>query len=242
MLKANGLVRFVSRPQIPLSILTCLDHIVEKVNLDFQAWEALERPLLDYLSPYKPFVMYIGWLILLTGDQHQDLGCTTLGCQESKLRAWLLPNNKCDNWSTLIIHSCPSPINYTCGVGPFLCWRKGQGHKQDPINQVCFSPDGQWVASASFDNSVKLWNGTTGKFVATFRHVLDIYQISWSADSRLLLSGSKDSTLKVWDIRTRKLKEDLPGHVSEVYCVDWSPDGEKVASGGKDKVMKLWMG
>ncbi|KAK2407629.1 notchless protein [Trifolium repens] len=87
-----------------------------------------------------------------------------------------------------------------------------------------------------------LWNGTTGKFVATFRHVLDVYQISWSADSRLLLSGSKESTLKVWDIRTRKLKEDLPGHVSEVYCVDWSPDGEKVASGGKDKVMKLWMG
>ncbi|MCH90746.1 notchless-like protein, partial [Trifolium medium] len=83
------------------------------------------------------------------------------------------------------------------------------------INQVCFSPDGQWVASASFDNSVKLWNGTTGKFVATFRHVRDVYQISWSADSRLLLSGSKDSTLKVWDIRTRKLKEDLPGHASE---------------------------
>ncbi|KAK2400578.1 Transducin/WD40 repeat superfamily protein [Trifolium repens] len=72
--------------------------------------------------------------------------------------------------------------------------------------------------------------------------VRDVYQLSWSADSRLLLSGSKDSTLKVWDIRTRKMKEDLPGHASEVYCVDWSPDGEKVASGGRDKVMKLWMG
>ncbi|RHN79056.1 putative transcription factor WD40-like family [Medicago truncatula] len=65
---------------------------------------------------------------------------------------------------------------------------------------------------------------------------------SWSADSRLLLSCSSDSTLKVWDIRTRKLKEDLPGHSDEVYAIDWSPDGEKVASGGKDKVLKLWMG
>ncbi|PNX57325.1 notchless protein, partial [Trifolium pratense] len=74
-------------------------------------------------------------------------------------------------------------------------YAKSNGRKV--INQVCFSPDGQWVASASFDNSVKLWNGTTGKFVATFRHVRDVYQISWSADSRLLLSGSKDSTLKV---------------------------------------------
>ncbi|KHN00752.1 Notchless protein like [Glycine soja] len=116
------------------------------------------------------------------------------------------------------------------------------GHQQ-LVNHVYFSPDGQWVASASFDKSVKLWNGTTGKFVTAFRgHVGPVYQISWSADSRLLLSGSKDSTLKVWDIRTRKLKQDLPGHADEVFSVDWSPDGEKVASGGKDKVLKLWMG
>jgi ribosome assembly protein 4 len=71
------------------------------------------------------------------------------------------------------------------------------GH-QKLVNHVYFSPDGQWLASASFDKSVKLWNGITGKFVAAFRgHVADVYQISWSADSRLLLSGSKDSTLKV---------------------------------------------
>ncbi|XP_042003457.1 notchless protein homolog [Salvia splendens] len=116
------------------------------------------------------------------------------------------------------------------------------GHQQ-LVNHVFFSPDGQWIASASFDKSVKLWNGVTGSFVAAFRgHVGPVYQISWSADSRLLLSGSKDSTLKVWDIRTQKLKQDLPGHADEVFAVDWSPDGEKVASGGKDKVLKLWMG
>ncbi|KAL6129956.1 hypothetical protein ACLB2K_068338 [Fragaria x ananassa] len=116
------------------------------------------------------------------------------------------------------------------------------GHQQ-LVNHVYFSPDGQWIASASFDRSVRIWNGTTGKFFGVLRgHVGPVYQISWSADSRLLLSGSKDSTLKVWDIRTMKLKQDLPGHADEVYAVDWSPDGEKVASGGKDRVLKLWMG
>lgn len=46
------------------------------------------------------------------------------------------------------------------------------------VNHVYFSPDGQWVASASFDKSVKLWNGVTGKFVAAFRgHVGPVYQI-----------------------------------------------------------------
>ena len=51
------------------------------------------------------------------------------------------------------------------------------GHLQ-LVNHVYFSPDGQWVASASFDKSVKLWNGTTGEFVAAFRgHVGPVYQI-----------------------------------------------------------------
>ncbi|KAM6564494.1 hypothetical protein CsatB_024492 [Cannabis sativa] len=116
------------------------------------------------------------------------------------------------------------------------------GHQQ-VINQVCFSPDGQWIATASYDKSVKIWNGITGNFVATLRgHVGKVYQISWSADSRFLLSCSADTTLKVWDLRTRKLKQDLPGHADEVYAIDWSSVGEKVASGGKDKTLKLWMG
>ncbi|KAH0896935.1 hypothetical protein HID58_046503 [Brassica napus] len=116
------------------------------------------------------------------------------------------------------------------------------GHQQ-LVNHVYFSPDGKWIASASFDRSVRLWNGVTGQFVTAFRgHVGPVYQVSWSADSRLLLSGSKDSTLKIWEIRTKTLKQDLPGHADEVFAVDWSPDGEKVVSGGKDKVLKLWKG
>jgi ribosome assembly protein 4 len=114
------------------------------------------------------------------------------------------------------------------------------GHVQ-LINHAAFSPDGRWLLSASFDKSLKLWDGATGAFVATFRgHVGPVYQAAWSSDSRLFVSGSKDSTLKVWDARTRKLLVDLPGHSDEVFAVDWSPDGGGVASGGKDRVLKLW--
>ncbi|PWA62887.1 G-protein beta WD-40 repeat-containing protein [Artemisia annua] len=46
------------------------------------------------------------------------------------------------------------------------------------VNHVYFSPDGQWIVSASFDKFVKLWNGITRKFVCAFRgHVGPIYQI-----------------------------------------------------------------
>ncbi|XP_065892501.1 notchless protein homolog 1-like isoform X1 [Dysidea avara] len=113
------------------------------------------------------------------------------------------------------------------------------GHQQ-LINQVSFSPDARLIASASFDKSVKLWDGRTGKYITSLRgHVSAVYQISWSADSRLLCSGSSDSTLKVWDIKNRKLLMDLPGHVDEVFSVDWSTNGEQVASGGRDRHIKI---
>ncbi|KAK9807942.1 hypothetical protein WJX73_005187 [Symbiochloris irregularis] len=114
------------------------------------------------------------------------------------------------------------------------------GHVQ-LINQVQFSPDGRWIATASFDKAVKLWDGVKGSFVGTLRcHVGPVYQLAWSSDSRLVVSASKDSTLKVWDAASRKLKEDLPGHADEVFCVDWSPTGGAAASGGKDCVLRLW--
>ena len=113
------------------------------------------------------------------------------------------------------------------------------GHQQ-LVNHLSFSPDGRIIASASFDKSVKLWDGATGKFVNTLRgHVGAVYQVCWSSDSRLILSGSKDSTLKAWDLRTSKMKVELPGHADEVFSVDWSPSGDRVASGGKDRILKM---
>lgn len=114
------------------------------------------------------------------------------------------------------------------------------GH-QKQVNHVTFSPDGLLIASAAFDNHIKLWNASDGKFLHTLRaHVGPVYMTSFSPDSRLLVSASKDTTLKVWDCVTGKMKEDLVGHKDEVFAVDWAPDGGRVGSGGKDKAVRIW--
>jgi len=132
-----------------------------------------------------------------------------------------------------------SPIDKTDPV------KRLTGHNQ-LVNQVMFSPNTMYIASCSFDKSIKLWNGYTGEFICNFfGHVAAIYQISVSADSKFLISASKDSTVKLWNLKSEKrdvksCRHNLPGHEDEVFCIDWSPDGICAASGSKDKKVNIW--
>ena len=42
---------------------------------------------------------------------------------------------------------------------------------------------------------------------------------------------------QIWDLKTYKIKSDLPGHTDEVYCVDFVAD--KLVSGGRDRTVKM---
>ncbi|MBD2473078.1 hypothetical protein [Nostoc sp. FACHB-145] len=114
------------------------------------------------------------------------------------------------------------------------------GHS-DPVKSVSFSPDGKTLASASIDQTIKVWNITTGKLINTLSgHNASVNSVSFSPDGKTLASASADKTIKVWNITTGKLINTLSGHNASVNSVSFSPDGKTLASASADKTIKVW--
>lgn len=106
---------------------------------------------------------------------------------------------------------------------------------------VTFSPDGSTLASGSNDNTVKLWDASTGKTITTLQgHTGPVYTVSFSPDGTTLASASTDGTLKLWDLAAGKDTVTLPAHPGGARCATFSPDGTLLVSGGEDNVVRLW--
>jgi len=64
------------------------------------------------------------------------------------------------------------------------------GHSSS-VNSVAFSPDGRYALSGSFDNTLKLWEVSTGREIRTFTgHSGSIYSVAFSPDGKYALSGA----------------------------------------------------
>jgi WD40 repeat protein len=111
----------------------------------------------------------------------------------------------------------------------------------DLVSAVAFSPDGKQITSGSGDQTVKLWDATTGNLQKTLAgHLGRVGTIVFSPDGKQIASGSRDETIKLWDAITGDLQQTLIGHSGYVKAIAFSLDGKQIASGSKDETIKLW--
>ncbi|MYI94986.1 sigma-70 family RNA polymerase sigma factor, partial [Candidatus Poribacteria bacterium] len=114
------------------------------------------------------------------------------------------------------------------------------GHT-DRVRYVSFSPDGNRIASASNDMTVRLYEVATGEHIATFEgHTGPVGRLAFSPDGDTVATGSSDHTVMLWDAYTGKHKKTLKGHSDWVSYVAYSSDGKTIATGSGDKTTRLW--
>jgi WD40 repeat protein/regulation of enolase protein 1 (concanavalin A-like superfamily) len=116
----------------------------------------------------------------------------------------------------------------------------GNAPREKEVWSIAFSPDGEWMASGSYDGRLQLWNPTLGSMRGELKgHTNMIDHMVFNPDSTLLASSSVDNTVFIWDMAAKKQVANLPvtGQVSSLV---FSPDGKTMAYGGHGMSVRLW--
>lgn len=120
-----------------------------------------------------------------------------------------------------------------------------RGH-EGPINEVAYSPDGKLIASASEDQTARIWDAATGNELLTLPHPEPVTHLSFSPDSVRLATGARDGLVRLWDVSSGEELLKIVAATESIdpplyTVVDFSPDGKLLAtSNDRESLVKFW--
>ena len=114
-----------------------------------------------------------------------------------------------------------------------------EGHGNG-ISDLAYGPEGKYIASSSYDGTVRVWSSLSGAPVLTLEGHRDFVSgLAFARRKSLLASTSFDNTVRLWSKRATELPR-LVGHTEAIHSLAYAPDGGRIASGSWDKTVRLW--
>ncbi len=115
------------------------------------------------------------------------------------------------------------------------------GGHDDWVLSCAFAPDGKRIASASSDQTIRIWDAASGENLLTLSgHSDSVRSCAFAPDGKRIASASDDQTIRIWDAASGENLLTLNGHSRPVLSCAFAPDGKRIASASDDQTIRIW--